>query len=74
FGLLPVSVAFFAAAVGMMLFRVIPLRDVYQSLDGPILVMLAVLIPVSDSLRSTGATGVIAGELAKLGTVLPAIT
>ncbi|CAH2402618.1 TrkA-C domain protein [Mesorhizobium escarrei] len=72
FGLLPVSVAFFAAAVGMVLFRVIPVRDVYQSLDGPILVMLAVLIPVSDSLRSTGATGVIAGELAKLGTILPA--
>lgn len=72
FGLLPVSVAFFAAAVGMVLFRVIPVRDVYQSLDGPILIMLALLIPVSDSLRSTGATGVIAGELARLGTVLPA--
>jgi di/tricarboxylate transporter len=72
FGLLPVSVAFFAAAVGMVLFKVIPVREVYQSLDGPILLMLAVLIPVSDSLRSTGATGVIAGELAKLGTILPA--
>ena len=72
FGLLPVSVAFFTAAVGMVLFKVIPVRDVYQSLDGPILVMLAVLIPVSDSLRSTGATGIIAGELAKLGTILPA--
>ncbi|RUU09276.1 SLC13 family permease [Mesorhizobium sp. M7A.T.Ca.TU.009.01.3.2] len=72
FGLLPVSVAFFAAAVAVVLFKVIPLRDVYQSLDGPILVMLAVLIPVSDSLRSTGATGVVAGELARLGTLLPA--
>ncbi|WP_245462009.1 SLC13 family permease [Mesorhizobium sp. M7A.F.Ca.US.003.02.1.1] len=72
FGLLPVSVAFFAAAVAIVLFKVIPLRDVYQSLDGPILVMLAVLIPVSDSLRSTGATGVVAGELARLGTLLPA--
>jgi di/tricarboxylate transporter len=72
FGLLPVSVAFFAAAVGMVLLKVIPVRDVYQSLDGPILIMLAVLIPVSDSLRSTGATGVIAGELARLGTILPA--
>ncbi|AZO01225.1 SLC13 family permease [Mesorhizobium sp. M9A.F.Ca.ET.002.03.1.2] len=72
FGLLPVPVAFFAAAVGMVLFKVIPVREVYQSLDGPILIMLAVLIPVSDSLRSTGATGVIAGELAKLGTILPA--
>ncbi|RWB73645.1 SLC13 family permease [Mesorhizobium sp.] len=72
FGLLPVSVAFFAAAVGIVLFQVIPLRDVYQSLDGPILIMLAVLIPVSDSLRSTGATGLVAGELAQLASILPA--
>ena len=71
-GLLPVPVAFFAAAVGIVLFKVIPLRDVYQSLDGPILVMLAVLIPVSDSLRTTGATGLLAAELAKFGTILPA--
>ncbi|CDX39561.1 SLC13 family permease [Mesorhizobium sp. WSM4935] len=71
-GLLPVPVAFFAAAVGMVLFKVIPLRDVYQSLDGPILVMLAVLIPVSDSLRTTGATGLLAAELARFGTILPA--
>ncbi|RUW13964.1 SLC13 family permease [Mesorhizobium sp. M1A.F.Ca.IN.020.03.1.1] len=71
-GLLPVPVAFFAAAVGIVLFKVIPLRDVYQSLDGPILVMLAVLIPVSDSLRTTGATALVAAELARFGTVLPA--
>jgi di/tricarboxylate transporter len=71
-GLLPVPVAFFAAAVAMVLFKVIPVREAYQGLDGPILVMLAALIPVSDSLRSTGATGIIASELARLGTVLPA--
>ncbi|AZO58242.1 SLC13 family permease [Mesorhizobium sp. M1A.F.Ca.IN.022.06.1.1] len=71
-GLLPVPVAFFAAAVGIVLFKVIPLRDVYQSLDGPILVMLAILIPVSDSLRTTGATALVAAELARFGTILPA--
>ncbi|OBQ89278.1 SLC13 family permease [Mesorhizobium sp. AA23] len=71
-GLLPVPVAFFAAAVGIVLFKVIPLRDVYQSLDGPILVMLAVLIPVSDSLRTTGATALVAAELARFGNILPA--
>jgi di/tricarboxylate transporter len=71
-GLLPVPVAFFAAAVAMVLLKIIPVREVYQGLDGPILVMLAALIPVSDSLRSTGATEIIAGELARLGTVLPA--
>ena len=66
FGVLPVPIAFFAAAVMMVLFKVIPLREVYGSLDGPILVMLAALIPVSDSLRRTGATDVIASGLAEL--------
>ena len=70
-GALPVAVAFFAAAVMMVLFKVIPVREVYAAMDGPILVMLAALIPVSDSLRSTGATDVIAAWLADAGSVLP---
>jgi di/tricarboxylate transporter len=70
-GLLPVQVAFFAAAVAMVLFRVIPVREIYAALDGPILVMLAALIPVSDSLRLTGATDVLASGLAEIGQSLP---
>ena len=53
-GALPVTVAFFAAAVAMLVFRVVPLREAYAAMDGPILVMLAALIPVSDSLRTHG--------------------
>ena len=71
FGVVPVAVAFFAAAVAMVLFHVIPIRNIYASVDGPILVMLAALIPVSDSLRRTGATDVIASALADLGSSLP---
>jgi di/tricarboxylate transporter len=69
--LVPVAVAFFTAAVATMIFRVIPLREVYAAIDGPILVMLATLIPVSDSLRTTGATDVIAMWLAETGSGLP---
>lgn len=72
FGLLPVTIAFFAAAVLMVLFRTIPLRDVYTAIDGPILVMLAAIIPVSDALRTTGATDLIAGGLVAVGTGQPA--
>ena len=71
-GLLPVQIAFFAAAVAMILFKVIPTREIYSAVDGPILVMLAALIPVSDSLRSTGATDIIANWLAGVGATLPA--
>lgn len=70
-GMLPVAVAFFGAAVLMVLFGVIPIRDIYSAVDGPILVMLATLIPVSDSLRRTGATDVISMWLAEFGSALP---
>ncbi|ACM37779.1 MULTISPECIES: SLC13 family permease [Rhizobium/Agrobacterium group] len=70
-GLAPVPVAFFAAALAMVVFRVIPLNDFYQAVDGPILVMLAALIPVSDTLRSTGGTDVIAGWLGHVAHGLP---
>lgn len=70
-GIVPVAPAFFAAAVGMVVSGAIPVRQVYSALDGPILVMLAALIPVSDSLRQTGATDVIAAQLAAIGAQLP---
>lgn len=71
-GIIPVAVAFFAAAVLMVLSRAIPLREAYNAIDGPILVMLAALIPVSDALQTTGATDVLAAGLAHVGTGLPA--
>ncbi len=71
-GIAPVPVAFFAAALGMVVFRAIPLADFYKSVDGPILVMLAALIPVSDSLRTTGGSELIAGWLGGVAASLPA--
>ena len=70
-GLVPVATGFFAAAVSMVLFRAVPLREAYGALDGPILVMLAALIPVSDSLRTTGASELIAGWLGAVAVHLP---
>ncbi|WP_037432687.1 SLC13 family permease, partial [Sinorhizobium fredii] len=70
-GILPVQVAFFAAALAMVIFRVIPLREVYRAVDGPILVMLAALIPVSDTLRTTGGSDLIAGWLSGMAVNLP---
>ncbi|AYD02333.1 SLC13 family permease [Neorhizobium sp. NCHU2750] len=71
-GLVPVPVAFFAAALGMVVFRCIPLADIYKSVDGPILIMLAALIPVSDSLRTTGGSDLIAAWLGDVAANLPA--
>ncbi|QRM53163.1 SLC13 family permease [Sinorhizobium sp. BG8] len=71
-GAVPVATAFFAAAVAMVLLKAIPLADAYRALDGSILVMLAALIPVSDSLRTTGGSELIAGWLGAAASGMPA--
>lgn len=70
-GILPVAIAFFAAAVAMILFKVIPINEIYSAIDGPILIMLAALIPVSDALRTTGSTDLMAHGLSSIATYLP---
>lgn len=70
-GLAPVPFVFFAAAVLLIAFRCVPLREAYHNIDAPILLMLAALIPVSDSLRTTGTTDLFASWLAMIGGGLP---
>ncbi|GAB5428821.1 MAG: SLC13 family permease [Devosia indica] len=70
-GLVPVAPGFFAAAALMILTGALPLRDVYNQIDGPILVMLACLIPVSESLQLTGGTDLVAALLTTTAATLP---
>lgn len=71
-GLIPVAVAFFAAAGLVVASGALPVREAYDHIEWPILVMLGALIPVSDSLRTTGASDVIATWLAHVAQTLPA--
>jgi di/tricarboxylate transporter len=73
FNVLPVAVAFFSAAVVLLLVRSLPLRDAYTAVEWPILIMLGALIPVSDALRTTGGTDLIAGWLSAASQNLPPI-
>jgi len=70
-GYVPVAVAFFAAAGLVMATGALPVREAYDNVEWPILIMLGALIPVSDSLRTTGASDVIATWLAGVGATLP---
>jgi di/tricarboxylate transporter len=71
FGGVPVAAAFFAAAFLMVATGSLPLRGLYGYLDAPILLMLAALIPISDSLKTTGTTDVIADLLSRTAEMLP---
>lgn len=63
FRIAPVAVAFFGAAVAMVVAGSIRMREAYSALDGPVLVLIAALIPVSDAVRATGGADLIAGTL-----------
>ena len=59
----PVTIAFFAAAVAMLLLRALTPQEAYQAVDWPVIVLLGALIPVSEAIHSTGGTELIAGWL-----------
>ncbi|MFT4053815.1 MAG: SLC13 family permease [Novosphingobium sp.] len=71
-GIVPVATAFFAAAGLVVITGALPVSDAYEAIEWPILVMLAALIPVSESLQTTGASVVIASSLAQIAAMLPA--
>jgi len=71
FNLVPVAVAFFGAAVILLLAGSLSLRDAYDAIEWPILIMLGALIPVSEALRTTGGTDLIAGWLSSAAGALP---
>jgi di/tricarboxylate transporter len=69
--MLPVATAFFGAAVVLLLVRALTLREAYAAVEWPILILIGALIPVSDALRSTGGTELIAGWLSRAADALP---
>lgn len=70
-GLVPVAIAFFAAASLVVVTGALPVREAYAAVEWPILIMLGALIPVSGSLHSTGASDMLATQLAHAAAVLP---
>ncbi|QBR84375.1 SLC13 family permease [Legionella israelensis] len=69
-----VSVCFAAVVVLMVMFNIMPMRRVYQSIDWSIIILLGALIPLGDALKSTGAADLIGqGILALAGTDYPAL-
>jgi di/tricarboxylate transporter len=71
FNILPVAIAFFGAGVLLVLFGSLTLREAYETIDWPILVMLGSLIPVSEAIRTTGGTDLIAAWLSSIANMLP---
>jgi di/tricarboxylate transporter len=59
-GLLPAPVGFALGVLASMLLRTVPLRKIYTTIDWPIIVLLAALIPVAGAMQTTGAADLLA--------------
>jgi di/tricarboxylate transporter len=59
-GLLPAAAAFTLGVIVSMLLRTVPLRQVYTTIDWPVVVLLAALIPVAGAMQATGAADLLA--------------
>jgi di/tricarboxylate transporter len=66
-GVFPVAIAFLIAVATLALFQVMRLRDMYEAIDGSIIVLMGALIPVTEAMKTTGLTGEIASGIAMVG-------
>lgn len=60
------SLTFTAAVGALVLTKIVNLRDLYNSIEWPIIVLLGAMIPVGGALESTGTTTLIANQIISL--------
>ncbi len=70
-GILPVEAAFSMAAVAMVLLGIMPLKEMYRSIDWSVIVLLGAMIPVGASLETSGGAAIISNAVMNMGGSLP---
>jgi di/tricarboxylate transporter len=71
FGVFPATISFIGAILIYIFSGILPVRDLYKSIDWPIIVLLGSMIPISDALQSTGTTAIVANLMVGLTSGLP---
>jgi di/tricarboxylate transporter len=66
FGWVYLPVALGCATALYVLLNIVPIRDVYTSVEWPVIVLLGSMIPIGGALQSTGGTALIAGGIVDL--------
>ncbi|MEH6473940.1 MAG: SLC13 family permease, partial [Halopseudomonas sp.] len=58
--ILPLAIVFLLAVMVYLLLDILPVRNLYDAIDWPVIILLAAMIPVGTALESTGLTQVLA--------------
>ena len=70
-GILPTTLSFVGAILLYVFTGILPVREIYQQIDWPIIVLLGAMIPISNALQSTGSTQLIAELVVNMTQNLP---
>lgn len=73
FGLIYLPLALAAVVVIYAALRIVPLSQIYESIEWPVIVLLACMIPIGAALESSGGTTLIANAIVNWTTGLPTV-
>lgn len=73
-GLIPVQIALVAAALAMIFLGLLSVREVYDGIDWPVIILLGSMIPVGQAMESTGGAQLVADTILRLSGQLPPAT
>ena len=72
-GWITIPLAMSVVAVAMVLLKIVPARDIYESVDWPIVILLGSMIPIGAALETTGTTAALAHALYSFGSEFPPV-
>tara|TARA_B100000700_G_scaffold65607_1_gene72459 strand:+ start:10833 stop:12629 length:1797 start_codon:yes stop_codon:yes gene_type:complete len=70
-GIVRIDIAFVTAVIVLVGTRMLPLREMYDSVEWPIIILLGAFLPVGAALQSTGATTLISEGIFQLAGDMP---
>ncbi|PWR69750.1 SLC13 family permease [Methanospirillum stamsii] len=73
-GLVPVQIIFTIAALIMVMVSLVPVREIYESIDWPVIILLGAFIPVGQAMEDTGGAELIASTLLSFKFLLTPVT
>lgn len=62
-GLIPAQIILTIAALTMVLISLVPVREIYDSIDWPVIILLGAFIPVGQAMEETGGAELIASTI-----------
>ena len=71
FGILPITLAFIIAILLYIFTGILPIRQIYEQIDWPIIVLLGAMIPISNALQTTGSSELLATFVVDMTQNLP---